>query len=132
MKIKGSNIATDISFNLVINTQDFLLAVLDWREFDFKFREEVCKLLGYEEYIDDVVNDNFSVALVVPRTDELIDFNRSYLHILTIGIVDITQLTTSVIEQLKEDHLITVNIASYEKIDLLSRIIKTTDLRKVV
>ena len=132
MKLKGSNVTTDISFNLVINTQAFLLAVLDWREFDFKFREEVCKLLGYDEYIDDVANDNFSVALVVPRTGGLIDFNRSYLHILTIGIVSIAQLTTSVIEQLKEDPLITVSITSYEKIDLLSRVIKTTDLRKVV
>lgn len=132
MKLKGSNVTTDISFNLVINTQAFLLAVLDWREFDLKFREEVCKLLGCEEYINDIVNDNFSVALVVPRTNGLIDFNQSYLHILTIGIVGIAQLMTSVIEQLKEDPLITVSITSYEKIDLLSRVIKTTDLRKVV
>ena len=132
MKLKGSNVTTDISFNLVINTQAFLLAALDWRGFDFKFREEVCKLLGYDEYINDVVNDSFSVALVIPRIDGLLEFNRAYLHILTIGIVDIAQLMTSVIEQLKENPLITVSITSYEKIDLLSRVIKTTDLRKVV
>lgn len=134
MRVKNGNIITDVSFHSAINNRDFLLTVLDWRELDLKFREEICNELGYEEYTDDVVNDNFSVALVVFRTNGVLDFDRVYLHILTIGIVDITQITMSIMEQLRDGvyPAVKVDITPYEKIDLLSRIIKDTDLRKVV
>jgi len=138
MKLIGSNYtANDISFGSVTNGEDFLLATLDWRDFDFKIQYEICDKIGYGEYADELSGDDISISLVVPRVGGVLDFDHCYLHILTIGIVTIEDVTRLVKSQINakinaDTSLIEVSLNPYERIDILNRIIKPTDLRKVV
>ena len=138
MKLIGGNYtANDISFSSVTNGEDFLLATLDWRDFDFKIQSEICNKVGYGDYVDELAEDDFGVTLIIPRIDGALSFDHCYLHILTIGIVTIEDETKLVKSQINVDinagtSLIEVELNPYEKIDLLNRIIEPTDLRKVV
>lgn len=135
--IGGIFIANNISFGSVTNGEHFLLATLDWRDFDFKMQVEICDAMGYGYYRDELVNDDFSVSLVVPRVKGMLNFDLCYLHILTIGMVlteDIKKLVKSQIELVLDPYsdLLRVELSPYEKFDILNRIIQPTDMRKVV
>ena len=134
--IGGKCTANNISFGSVTNGEHFLLATLDWRDFDFKMQTEICNKIGYEEYTDELAMDDFSVTLVVPRINGVLNFDYCYLHILTIGIVtlkDVAELIEShvVVELNPADELVWVELSCGERIDILNKIIEPTDLRKV-
>lgn len=132
------NTKTELTIALkeCINKDRFCLAVLDWLNMEYSERKKIILKIGYDkEEAEEIAKDFCTAVILIPRECKtgMLNYSQCYLHISTLGaLINPEEIADFLMDSIEISELENpVTLCAKEKMEIMSKIIPSHDMREV-